>query len=115
MNTTKSTDWLMMFFLGHIDEDAMIVNKIAEFIATNDKVNSFLDEMLAKDTVKEDGSPDFGNSLLANILGVYKNGMDIMEDGKLVHKFGWHVLADDESYVEFLKVFIPKLMNFLKE
>ena len=32
MNTTKATDWLMMFFLGYIDEDSMIVNKISEFI-----------------------------------------------------------------------------------
>ena len=67
-----------------------------------------LDEMLAKDTVKEDGSPDFGNSLLANILGVYKNGMDIMEDGKLVHLDATQVIANDLNTVSDVVVVIIK-------
>ena len=99
------------------DVDAMLnhplylqsVEKVATFIATNDKVNAFLDEMLAKDTVNEDGSPNFMNSLMANILGVYKNGMDVKgENGEIVHWDAADVIANDLNTVSDVVVVMVK-------
>ena len=94
------------------------INKIATFIATNDKVNAFLDEMLAKDTVNEDGSPNFINTLMANIFGVYKNGTDIMENGELVHLDATQVVANDLNTVSDVVVVMIKhnklLSNIIK-
>ncbi|MEK3888617.1 DUF4091 domain-containing protein [Bacillus sp. FSL K6-3431] len=39
----------------------------------------------------------------------------IMEDGKLIRKFGWDVHADSEDYRVFLHAFLPSLTTFLKE
>ncbi len=38
----------------------------------------------------------------------------VKENGVEVKKFGWHVAADSEEYVEFLQQFLPALTAFLK-
>jgi len=39
----------------------------------------------------------------------------VMENGEQQHMFGWHVAADDASYVDFLQQMLPALVAFLEE
>lgn len=39
----------------------------------------------------------------------------VTENGEEKHLFGWHVKADDPSYIDFLRQFLPALTAYLKE
>lgn len=39
----------------------------------------------------------------------------VTENGEEKHMFGWHTPADGEGYVDFLKAFLPELIEFLRE
>lgn len=44
----------------------------------------------------------------------YSPNILVKENGEIKHMFGWHVLANDPKYAEFLKAFLPSLIEFLK-
>lgn len=45
----------------------------------------------------------------------YAPNIMVNEQGEDKYLFGWHVSSVDQTYIDFLKQFIPSLMNFLTE
>ena len=92
------------------------VHTIAEFIATNEQVTAFLDDIISKDAVNEDGSINFGNAILKNIFGVYRNGMVIKdENGEEKVLSATDVIRNDLNTVSDVVIVIIKNNKLLSK
>ena len=67
------------------------------------------------DLCQKHGINNFTISYLFSQWGSkYSPNILVKENGELKHMFGWHVLAKDPKYVEFLKAFVPSLIEYIK-
>ena len=91
------------------------IDKIAEFIATNDKVEGFLVGFVEKG---ENEEATLIEGLLANIFGVYMTKGDSNEDGTIDYTVNPDIIANDLNTVSKVVVVVVKhnklLLNLIK-